>query len=55
MTPRRILPQAESHFGGELVESLDLIFEFFAGAAGVALEPVLIEDCETAFPALVLP
>jgi len=55
MSRRQILPQLEPLLGTELAESLDLIFEFFAGARGAALEPVLIEDCETAFPALVLP
>jgi hypothetical protein len=55
MKPRRVLEQAELNLGGELVDSLDPIFEFFASAAGAALEPVLIEDCEAAYPALVLP
>lgn len=55
MKPRRVLEQADFHLGGELADSFDLIFEFFAGAAGAALEPVLIEDCEAAYPALVLP
>ncbi|MGH7032312.1 MAG: hypothetical protein ACREFL_01110 [Stellaceae bacterium] len=54
MKPRRLLPQVDSPFGGEPLDSHDFIFEFFAGAAGAALEPVLIEDCEAAYPALVL-
>jgi hypothetical protein len=55
MKPRRLLEQAEWHLGGELVDSHDLIFEFYPSAAGAGLEPVLIEDCEAACPALLLP
>lgn len=56
MSQRQGLPQTEPLLGIEFTESLDLIFEFFVGARGVAAsEPVLIEDCETAFPALILP
>jgi hypothetical protein len=55
MKPRHVLEQAELLLGGELVDSHDVIFEFYPRAAGAALEPVLIEDCEAAYPALVLP